>query len=159
MESSPTGDWTRVPFIGRWIPMYWTTREVLIPNLLFLLYLTTKFTYSRVFWSLLDYFFHHWLSLLTHFQSFLTLYGIKPKFTLVFNDLYHLQTPRPLQSSFPILLGCNIRESFASAGKVHLLTLVVHFYVFSFIPCGRQNNGSQKYPHPNPQNLWICYFM
>ena len=50
------------PLIGRCILMYWTTREVLIPNLLFLLYLTTKFTYSRVFWSLLDYFFHHWLS-------------------------------------------------------------------------------------------------
>ena len=46
--------------------------------------------------------------------------------------------------TFPILHGSNIRESFASAAQVHLLTLVVHFYVFSFIPCGRQNNGSPK---------------
>ena len=23
--------------------------------------------------------------------------------------------------------------------------------------CGQQNNGPQRCPCPNPQNLWICY--
>ena len=35
MESSRTRDWTHVPCIGRRIPSYWTTREVLNSNFIF----------------------------------------------------------------------------------------------------------------------------